>query len=237
MSTPSESHPFSGFLRRAWREWIRPVGLMALLIFSFRSAIADWNDVPTGSMKPTILVGERIVVNRLAYDLKVPFTTWHVAEWSAPARGEVIVLNSPADGIRMVKRVVGLPGDRIELRDNRVRLNGEEVEYLPFPQAQAEALPGPELVGRVLALERLGDHTHPVAALPARSAVRSFAEVTVPAGHYFVMGDNRDDSFDSRFFGMVPRAAVLGRAVAVAASLDPEQHYAPRWNRWLKRLP
>ncbi len=220
-----------------WREWVRPIGLLVLLVGSLRSAIADWNDVPTGSMKPTILVGERIAVNRLAYDLKVPFTTWHLAEWGAPERGDVVVLNSPADGIRLVKRVVGLPGETIEMRQNRLFINGAPVSYTEFPPATADALPMAEREGRVFALEHLGEHVHPVAGLPARDALRSFGPLTIPEGRYFVMGDSRDDSLDSRYFGTVARTAVLGRAEAVVASLDPDRGYAPRWNRWFTRLP
>src|SRR5215831_15298421 len=96
-----------------WKQTVRPLLIVALIIFSIRSSLADWNDVPTGSMKPTILEGDRIFVNKLAYDLKVPFTTWHVAEWSNPKRGEIVVFDSPKDGQRLVKRVIGVPGDTV----------------------------------------------------------------------------------------------------------------------------
>ena len=97
---------------------IRVFMLMLLVVSSLRSALADWNDVPTGSMKPTIEEGDRVVVNKLAYDLKVPFTTFEVWKWGDPRRGDIVVLFSPKDGMRLVKRVVGVPGDRIEMRDN-----------------------------------------------------------------------------------------------------------------------
>src|SRR5437870_13485579 len=84
---------------------------MLLIVSSLRSALADWNDVPTGSMKPTIQEGDRVVVNKLAYDLKVPFTMIEVLKWSDPKRGDIVVLFSPVDGTRLVKRVVGIPGD------------------------------------------------------------------------------------------------------------------------------
>src|SRR4051794_11925214 len=102
--------------RHYWQKEIRPLLILAVVLFSIRSSLADWNDVPTGSMKPTILEGDRVFVNKLAYDLKVPFTTWHLADWANPKRGDVVVFYSPHDGIRLVKRVVGLPGDLIELR-------------------------------------------------------------------------------------------------------------------------
>jgi signal peptidase I len=118
-------------VRALWKKEIRPLLVFALALFAVRSSLADWNDVPTGSMKPTILEGDRVFVNKLAYDLKVPFTTWHLAEWKDPQRGEIVVFFSPYDGVRLVKRVIGVPGDRIELRNDVLILNGEEVRYSP----------------------------------------------------------------------------------------------------------
>src|SRR5438094_311380 len=102
---------------------------MLLVVSSLRSALADWNDVPTGSMKPTIEEGDRVVVNKLAYDLKVPFTTFEVWKWGDPRRGDIVVLFSPKDGMRLVKRVVGVPGDRIEMRDNQLYVNGDAARW------------------------------------------------------------------------------------------------------------
>ena len=93
--------------------WIFSLLVAVLIATSIKSAIADWNTVPTGSMKPTIVEGDRIFVNKLAYDLKVPYTTFHIAEWDNPKRGEIVVFYSPEDGKRLVKRVVGTPGDTI----------------------------------------------------------------------------------------------------------------------------
>lgn len=107
-----------------WRKDIRPLLIMAIVMFSIRSSLADWNDVPTGSMKPTLVEGDRIFVNKLAYDLKVPFTTWHLAEWGNPQRGDIAVFYSPHDGMRLVKRVIGLPGDTVEMRNEQLFLNG-----------------------------------------------------------------------------------------------------------------
>src|SRR5438105_10517543 len=110
--------------RHWWRKEIRPLLVLALVLFSLRSSLADWNDVPTGSMKPTILEGDRIFVNKLAYDLKIPFTTWHVAHWADPKRGEIVVFFSPKDGKRMVKRLIAQPGDTVDLRQNQLIING-----------------------------------------------------------------------------------------------------------------
>src|SRR3954470_13614686 len=104
---------------------------MLLVISSLRSAVADWNDVPTGSMKPTIQEGDRVVVNKLAYDLKIPFTMIEVVKWGDPERGDMVAPCSPADGVRLVKRVIGLPGDEVALVDNHLFINGKPVTTPP----------------------------------------------------------------------------------------------------------
>src|SRR6187549_674844 len=111
---------------------IRIFALMLLVVTSLRSALADWNDVPTGSMKPTIQEGDRVVVNKLTYDLKVPFTTIEVLKWSDPKRGDIVVLFSPVDGTRLVKRVVALPGDRVAMYDNQLYVNNKAAQLSTF---------------------------------------------------------------------------------------------------------
>src|SRR5215467_10419452 len=123
---------FKGKLKRWWVKEIRPLLILAAVLFAVRSSLADWNDVPSGSMKPTILEGDRVYVNKLAYDLKIPFTTVHVAEWSNPQRGQIVVFFSPKDGTRLIKRVIGVPGDTIELRDDGLIINDRPVEYKPI---------------------------------------------------------------------------------------------------------
>src|SRR5882672_8525685 len=143
--------------REFWRKEIRPLLIIAVVLFSVRSSLADWNDVPSGSMRPTILEGDRIFVNKLAYDLKVPFTTRHIAEWSNPRRGDIVVFYSPQDGKRLVKRVIGLPGDTIELRNETLILNGQPVEYRPIAQELLRDVPAQDLARSLFASEQLPD--------------------------------------------------------------------------------
>src|SRR5207247_5669456 len=132
------------------------------------------------------------------------------------------VFNSPADGTRLVKRVVGVPGDSIALVNDRLFINGAAI---------ASTAVSPSLV-----IETLNRSTHPIQLMPRLPAMRNFGPVTVPAGCYFMLGDNRDNSADSRYIGFVPRDNVLGRSSAVLVSIDPDSHL-PRLNRTLKSLP
>jgi signal peptidase I len=220
---------------RRWTHWMRQLrGLVVvvLVLTAFRSAVADWNDVPTGSMRPTILEGDRILVNKLAYDLKVPFTTWRLAAWSQPDRGDVVIFLSPQDGTRLVKRVIGLPGDVVEMRGEKVLINGTPADYARLDPDVTSALPEEALKNNVFAWETLGQGRHAVMATPSLPAMRSFGPVRVPDRQFLVLGDNRDNSKDSRYIGFIPRDQIVGQAVGVALSLDPDNYYLPRWSRW-----
>src|SRR4051794_38624029 len=160
--------------RQWWRKDIRPLLILAVVLFAVRSSLADWNDVPTGSMKPTILEGDRIFINKLAYDLKVPFTTWHLAEWSNPKRGDIVVFYSPHDGKRLVKRVIGLPGDMIELRKNTLVINGSKVDYKPIAEELLREVEPMDRARSQFAAEELPGQTHAVAAIPMVQALRDF---------------------------------------------------------------
>ncbi len=220
---------------RYWRKEIRPLLLLALVVFAIRSSFADWNDVPTGSMNPTILEGDRVYVNKLAYDLKIPFTTRHLAEWGDPQRGDIVVFFSPYDGQRLVKRVIGLPGDLLELRDNVLILNGSPVAYEPLPEEKLAELSPADRANRSFATEDLPGQTHVVAAIPFINSRRTFGPYRVPQDQYFVMGDNRDNSFDSRYWGTVERKRIVGRATAVALSFD-RHFWSPRFHRFFTSL-
>jgi len=234
-----------------WRDWVRPLALPLLLITAAKSALADINYVPSGSMQPTILPGDVVVIDKLAYDLRVPFTFTRLARWADPTRGDIVVCFSPEDGTRLVKRIVAVPGDTVELRDDVLWLNGIRQTYTPLaPDAPGvRDLSAAERASAVFAREHLAPseasappttpspiRSHAVMALPARPALRSWGPVRVPAGHYWALGDNRDNSHDSRFYGPVPRAAIIGRARAVAVSADLDRWLRPRFGRCFTAL-
>ena len=204
-----------------------------------RTAVADWNPIPSGSMRPTLLEGDVVLVNRLAYDLKLPLTDMVLLPLGEPQRGDVVTLSSPAGGTRLIKRIVGLPGDRIAMRQDVLILNGQPLSYSD-KLAHGETVAPGWVVDAVRASEELGGRAHAVQFLPSLRARRDFAERTVPAGHYFLLGDNRDNSEDSRFIGPVPREKLIGRAhhVLVAADWLGEDGWrmAPRFGRWMTAI-
>lgn len=204
--------------------------LLGMLLI--RSAVADWYGVPSGSMYPTLLIGDRIFSNRLAYDVKVPFTDIVLGHVADPQRGDIVTFTSPQDGVRLVKRLIGVPGDVVEMRDEQLFINGVPMQYGAAGQA-AGALRMPDYGGTQLILdEHLPGLRHGVMLLPERMALRSFGPMTVPAGQYLMLGDNRDDSKDSRYIGFVPRALLTGRVSRVLFSLDPQHYHLPRLQRF-----
>ena len=220
-----------------WRNYGKAFLFMLVTVTAFRSSVADWNHVPTGSMEPSILIGDTILVNKLAYDLKVPYTTWRITSWDEPARGDVVVFYSPVDGTRLVKRVVAVGGDTVQMVDGRLIVNGTPATYVPLAASVVTQLPPAARAAGAFAVERIGAGAHPVMAQPNLRATRDFGPVAVPPGHSFVLGDNRDVSFDSRFFGPVPMDRVLGRAPATLTSVDKSTGYHPRWRRFFDALP
>lgn len=214
------------------RQWLKDNRgfLLFLLGFAFfRTAIADWNPVPTGSMRPTILEGDVVLVDRLAYDAKIPLTDVSVARTGEPRRGEVVTFTSPASGKRLIKRLVGVPGDVIEMRGEVLFLNGEPAQYTSVRELLEEVAPG-HPASAVRATETVAGQARVVQYMADRPR-RSFGPVVVPAGHYFMLGDNRDNSEDSRFIGFVPRHLLIGHAHRILVSADILDRWRPRFDR------
>lgn len=197
----------------------------------FRTAIADWNPIPSGSMHPNLLEGDVVFVNRLAFNVKVPLTDVVIAETGEPQRGDVVTFSSPKDGTRLIKRVIALPGDHVEIRQGALVINGTKSEY-EVKGTSYETLASGDAVESVRLSEKIGAVSHEVQFLPQAQVERSFGPVTVPAGQYMMLGDNRDNSHDSRFIGLVPRELIIGRAERVLVSADIRGNWMPRTDRF-----
>lgn len=217
--------------------WLRENrGFIAfLLLFGlFRTAVADWNPIPSGSMRPTLREGDVVFVNRLAYQLKLPLTDVVLARTGEVARGDIVTFSSPQDGTRLIKRVIGLPGDVVAMRDKALWLNGRRVSYEPAGAA-LEPVAGWHVPATRLR-EALGEHTHAMQWLDGLVSAADFGPVTVPPDAYLVLGDNRDDSADSRYFGFVPRHLLIGRAERLLVSVDVLDRWTPRFERFGMKL-
>ena len=228
--TPAEAHLIQS-LRDFGVRWIAPIAIALAIMLPLRSAVADWNDVPSGSMRPTLLEGDRIFVDKLAYGLRLPFTYAWLARWGAPERGDVVTFASPEDETRLVKRIIGVPGDRIAMRGNELMLNGVLVEYAVLEPDTDGRLPSGAAVPVVISEERLPDRPHAITLTPGL-ADHDFDELTVPEGQYFFLGDNRDLSRDSRWLGFVSIEHIYGEVTHVALSVDLDRGWRPRFERW-----
>lgn len=214
-------------IKRVWSENRSTIFFIFLMVV-FRSSVADWNTIPTGSMNPTIIEGDRIWVNKVAYDVKLPLTNISILETGVPQRGDIVVFNSKIADKRLVKRVVGMPGDEIQMVSNQLYINSKPAEYeIIARQNQAYQLTEklPQTKDHMVQIFQKGASKH-----------SSFPSITVPDDHYLVLGDNRDNSADSRYFGFVPRREIIGRASTVVMSLDYNNFFLPRSERYFLRI-
>jgi signal peptidase I len=197
-----------------------------VLVVVLRSFLFEPFRIPSGSMMPTLLQGDFIFVNKFAYGLRLPVINSRIVEIGEPQRGDVVVFRLPSDpSINYIKRVVGLPGDVVEYDPGpkRLTINGEPVPV----ELIGDYMDNPSVV---LALETLGDSQHSLLTMNRQSRGGIYE---VPAGHYFCMGDNRDDSTDSRFpsVGYVPEGNLVGRAVRIWMNWRNPSQGGPRWGR------
>ncbi|MCX9156959.1 signal peptidase I [Niveibacterium sp. 24ML] len=218
-----------------WLKHNRGFLIFLVCLGLFRTAMADWNPVPTGSMRPTILEGDVVLVNRLAYDVKLPLTDITLGHLGDPLRGDIVTFNSPKDGTRLIKRLVAVPGDVVEMRDDVLILNGQPARYADLKPA-VENLGAGIAVPALRATETLAGEQRTVQFLDRVGAKRSFGPVVVPPDHYYMLGDNRDNSADSRYIGFVPRSHIIGRTQRILVSADITDHWQPRMGRFASAL-
>ncbi len=198
---------------------IKTIGGAILLAIFIRIVLFEAFEIDGPSMEPTLLNGDRVVVAKFMYGLFIPFTNEAVLTWGLPDAGDVVIVHSPYDNIDIVKRVIGEPGDRIEIRDNVVHRNGTPIQRRVVGPCRGEQQEPQESCEWIE--EGIGDHTWFI----SRSAFgipEDSEEMVVPPGHVFVMGDHRDRSNDSRNprVGMIPASRVKGRALAIYWSSD-----------------
>lgn len=215
------------------KNWVRNnKGFLAfLLMFGiFRTAVADWNPIPSASMHPNLLEGDVVLVNRMAFDLKLPLTDVVLKHMGEPARGDIVTFHSPRDGTLLIKRLVALPGDTVEMRNERLFINGHGADYRLVEESMDSV--GGEALRAVQLAETVNGEARHIQLLPGVNAARNFGPVTIPAGQYLMLGDNRDNSADSRYIGLVPRKNLIGRAERVLVSADYQGNWMPRPERF-----
>ncbi len=195
-----------------FRENLEAVLIAILLALFIRAFIVQAFKIPSGSMKPTLQIGDHILVNKFTYGVRLPFSDITVIPGGKPERGDIIVFEYPVEPDKdFIKRVVGVPGDIVEIRDKKVYVNGEPVENGYTMYTEDHIIPG-EINER-----------------------DNYSPVKVPENQFFVLGDNRDNSYDSRFWGFVEARAVKGEAFIIYWSWDREQP-GVRWSRLGKIL-
>lgn len=202
-------------------EYARSFFPVLLFVLVLRSFIAEPFRIPSNSMMPTLLTGDFILVNKFRYGIRLPVTDTKVIPISEPQRGDVAVFRYPKNKRQdYIKRVIGLPGDVIEYRNKVLTVNGEQVVAAPV-NAYVGVGSGREMTGSELREEHLGKVSHRILVDPRRQHGQiGQGSWTVPEGHYFVMGDNRDNSEDSRFWGFVPEDHLVGKAFFIWMNWD-----------------
>ena len=201
-----------------------PVFLIVLLLRSF---LIEPFRIPSGSMMPTLLIGDFILVNKFTYGIRLPVTDYKVFEVDSPERGDVVVFRYPQEpSTPFIKRVVGLPGDKIGYHDKVLYINDAPAEQVILGRYTGTG-PGRGMTGASLRAERLGDCTHDILVqqgYPSREG-----DIVVPPDHYFVLGDNRDNSRDSRYWGTVPETHLIGKAFTIWLNAGLE--HGVSWSR------
>ncbi len=199
-------------------EYARSFFPIFLIVLVLRSFVAEPFRIPSGSMMPTLLIGDFILVNKFGYGIRLPVIDTKIVELGAPKRGDVVVFRSPENpATPFIKRVVGLPGDQIAYYNKTLYVNGEAADQVDLGSYSASGSSA-SMTGASLRTEDLNGHVHKILIQPRSPTVEG--KMVVPEGHYFVLGDNRDNSRDSRFWGTVPDELLIGRAFLIWMSWD-----------------
>lgn len=201
-------------------EYARSFFPVLLVVLVLRSFVAEPFRIPSGSMMPTLEVGDFILVNKFAYGIRLPVLRTEILPLGEPKRGDVVVFKYPQNPeIDYIKRIIGIPGDRIRYQNKQLFINEQPVEKWPQGIYPGDG-PLQRMSGALLFEEKLSGITHTI--LERKAAKGPEGEVLVPEGYYFVMGDNRDNSNDSRYWGFVPRENMVGRAMFIWMHFDSE---------------
>lgn len=230
-------------------------GFFALLvtIISVKSSIIDWNYVPTGSMRPTLSDGDQIIINKLAYDVTIPLTYKSIYKFGDPERGDIVVFDTEKQDVRMVKRVMAVPGDKVKMRGNKIYINDQQLDYTDdFHSEQLDSTFIPLDIADKADYEKekkdvsdfkveyktesWGDFSHGIRVETGKHleiGTLNMKELVIPENHYLMIGDNRNNSFDSRFWGLVERHEIVGKVDYVVFSLDQDHWLKPRKDRFL----
>lgn len=201
-------------------EYARSFFPIVLIVLLLRSFLVEPFRIPSGSMMPTLLIGDFILVNKYAYGIRLPVLNTKIIEVGEPKRGDIMVFRFPKDPtVDYIKRVIGLPGDRIAYYNKQLYVNGEPIKQTDIAEYQGVGQ-GSAMTGARLLSEDLEGVNHDILIREGQPSVQG--EFTIPEGHYFVMGDNRDNSNDSRYWGTVPESHLVGKAFFIWMSWDWE---------------
>ncbi len=199
----------------AWAEYSKSFFPVLVVVFGLRSFLVEPFQIPSGSMIPTLLVGDYIAVNKFAYGIRLPIIKTKIIPIDDPKRGDVVVFFPPNETRYFIKRLVGLPGDTVQIINNVVYVNNQPASQQPIESLSAIVDAQAPCPSYIVANEQLSDKLHHIQRCNAPGYRGKEGTWQVPQGHYFMMGDNRDNSSDSRFWGFVPEQNIVGKAFAV----------------------
>ncbi|MEM6820474.1 MAG: signal peptidase I [Verrucomicrobiota bacterium] len=221
---------------RIWKRLRLPLLTIASTILFIRLCVADWSFIFSGSMNPTIYEGEMVLTNKLAYDFQIPLTPIKIPR-SDPQHGDIVVFRSPEGNANLVKRVVGVPGDTVEMVHNMIYINGKPRGYELLPARYSVHVPKRHRENSLFYREISGTCSHRIMVTPGTPPQLSNIPATrIPEGQYFLLGDNRSFSRDSRMYGFVARDNFIGRADKVLLSFAGKSISQPRKDRLLTKL-